>query len=105
MSNDLLKCLECRLIGAPPVFNLAPPPKLPIDFLLVEMPINEDLFYLTNKRKAASMSKRQKCLNLKNYLDKYVIFLEKISPAIKICQKTFTKFNGNFVMKFARGSA
>ena len=76
MSNDLLKCLECRLIGAPPVFNLAPPPKLPIDFLLVELPINEDLFYLTNKRKAASMSKRQKCLNLKNYLSTQIRSVE-----------------------------
>ena len=31
MSSQLLKCLECRLVGAPPKFDLPPPPELTLE--------------------------------------------------------------------------
>lgn len=64
-TSALLKCLECRLVGAPPVFKLAPPPAPPAEFLL-NLHLNE------NKPLAKQLKQIQlkRCLKVKNFLNK-----------------------------------
>lgn len=40
-NESLLKCLECRLVGKPPKFNLQPPPMPPVE-ILQQLDINVD---------------------------------------------------------------
>lgn len=59
MSN-LIKCLECRLVGAPPAFDMPPPPVPPMEFFRE--------FNLSNKQITDQLKqiKLKKCLNIKN---------------------------------------
>ncbi|CAF0708420.1 unnamed protein product [Brachionus calyciflorus] len=61
MSN-LIKCLECRLVGAPPVFKMQPPPLPPVEFL--------KNFNLTDKflTKQLRQIQLKKCLSIRKYV-------------------------------------
>jgi hypothetical protein len=52
--SDLIKCLECRLVGQPPKFNLKPPPELSDD-LLEQLNLNKN-----------DLLKFKKCISLKS---------------------------------------
>lgn len=59
MSN-LIKCLECRLVGAPPVFSMPPPPVPPAHFF--------QQFNLSNKQITDQLKqiKLKNCLSIKH---------------------------------------
>ncbi|RNA11799.1 hypothetical protein BpHYR1_016721 [Brachionus plicatilis] len=59
MSN-LIKCLECRLVGAPPPFTMPPPPAPPVQFF--------QQFNLSNKLITDQLKqiKLKKCLDIKS---------------------------------------
>jgi len=61
--SDLLKCLECRLVGAPPKFNMPPPPPPPAHmFLNAYDPIDS----IVNELGRKQLLKR--CFRLKRFL-------------------------------------
>lgn len=54
MENSLLiKCLECRLIGAPPKFTMGPPPALPAEFLTTDL--LQSLNFVENRQLARQL--------------------------------------------------
>lgn len=59
--SALIKCLECRLVGKPPKFNLAAPPPLPADIL---EQLNADDFNTIQQLKHKKCLKSNKFLNV-----------------------------------------
>lgn len=68
IDEKLLKCLQCRLAGSPPKFNLPPPPPPPafIDSLFNDNGNNNNKFDFTNFNKDKLI---RRCLRLKALLN------------------------------------
>lgn len=95
--SQLIKCLECRLVGPPPIFNLPPPPALPKSFL----DANSDLFKILKPLKSASSSKRA-CANLKTYLFKNNIIPKQIIANKNKLESTETDSASQFYLNHAQ---
>ena len=77
MEDTLIKCLKCRLIGAPPAFNLPPPPAPPMALLFASAPSapapasKNNIHTLFNQRQASSLNQHQahkRCPRVKAYM-------------------------------------
>ena len=68
--SKMLKCLKCRLIGHPPVFNMPPPPPLPTSILHDLQSTDPKLanFISQNLHKSQQIQSKR-CFKLKSFLN------------------------------------
>jgi hypothetical protein len=68
--NKMLKCLKCRLIGHPPVFNMQPPPPLPASILHELQNTDPKLAsFITQNLHKPQQIQSKRCLKLKSFLN------------------------------------
>jgi hypothetical protein len=68
--SKMLKCLKCRLIGHPPVFNMSPPPSLPASVLYDLQKTDPKLAnFITQNLNKSQQTQSKRCLKLKSYLN------------------------------------
>ena len=83
---NLIKCLECRLLAPPPVFDMPPPPPLSPEFIDMLNQQQQQVDTNNERRKSKlSPSQQRRCLKFKN-----ILISRNIIPAqpIESIQKT-----------------